>query len=310
MRLVSYGRFGGERAGFLDGESIVDLETALQAAGADAPFSDMRVFLEQPTWRALLDRAFASREAASRVDSVTVRLGCPVPVPRTLTIVGANTKSHIAEAGAVLGETVAPREPMLLAKATSSLCGAYDDIILPPETRKLDYEVELGVIIGRKARRIGKSDVKEHVAGFTVINEVSARDIQLAEHEKNPFFRVHYIGKSFDTFCPAGPALVTVDEFSWGKPLKMSTKVNGEIRQQSDTSDLYFGIEELVSYASRSMTLYPGDIIATGSPAGVAFFMKPPRFLQAGDVVRCEIEGVGMIENTVRAERLTEGRPR
>jgi 2-keto-4-pentenoate hydratase/2-oxohepta-3-ene-1,7-dioic acid hydratase in catechol pathway len=163
--------------------------------------------------------------------------------------------------------------------------------------------VELGVVIGRKARRIGEKDVKDHVAGFMVTNEVSARDIQLAEHEKNPFFRVHYIGKSFDTFCPAGPALVTADEFAWGKPLKMSTKVNGEIRQESDTSDLYFGIEQLISYASRSMTLYPGDIIATGSPAGVAFFMKPPRFLQAGDVVRCEIEDVGMIENHVRAEK-------
>jgi 2-keto-4-pentenoate hydratase/2-oxohepta-3-ene-1,7-dioic acid hydratase in catechol pathway len=302
MRLVSYGPFGGERAGFLDGDLIVDLETALRGAGADPPVRDMRLFLEQPTWRALLDRAFVARDAASKVDGKTTRLGCPVPVPRTLIIAGANTKSHIAEAGAVLGETVAPREPMLLAKATSSLCGAHDDIILPPETRKLDYEVELGVIIGRKARRIGKAEVREHIAGFTVLNEVSARDIQLAEHEKNPFFRVHYIGKSFDTFCPAGPALVTVDEFAWGKQLKMSTKVNGEIRQQSDTSDLYFGIEELVSYASRSMTLYPGDIIATGSPAGVAFFMKPPRFLQAGDIVRCEIEDVGMIENVVRAE--------
>jgi 2-keto-4-pentenoate hydratase/2-oxohepta-3-ene-1,7-dioic acid hydratase in catechol pathway len=305
MKLVSYGPFGAERAGFLDGASIVDLEAALKAAGAAMPVSDMRLFLEQPTWRALLDRAFASREAVPTIDSMNVRLGCPVPVPRTLIIAGANTKSHIAEAGAVLGETVAPREPMLLAKATSSLCGPLDDIILPPETRKLDYEVELGVIIGRKARRIRKEEVREHLAGFTVINEASARDIQLAEHEKNPFFRVHYIGKSFDTFCPAGPALVTVDEFVWNKPLKMSTKVNGEIRQQSDTSDLYFDIEELVSYASRAMTLHPGDVIATGSPAGVAFFMKPPRFLQPGDIVRCEIEGVGVIENTVRAELLS-----
>src|SRR5262245_4618691 len=146
---------------------------------------------------------------------------------------------------------------------------------------------------------------KGYVAGFTVTNDVSARDIQLAEHEKNPFFRVHYIGKSFDTFCPAGPALVTVDEFTWGKPLKMSTKVNGEIRQNSDTSDLYFGIEALVAYASRSMTLFPGDIIATGSPAGVAYFMNPQRFLQPGDFVCCEIEGVGVIENRVRPEQVS-----
>ena len=205
MRLVSYGPFGGERAGFLDGDLIVDLETALRAAGADAPVSDMRLFLEQPTWRALLDQAFVAREAASKVDGKTARLGCPVPMPRTLIIAGANTKSHIAEAGAVLGETVAPREPMLLAKATSSLCGPHDDIILPPETRKLDYEVELGVIIGRKARRIGKAEVREHIAGLTVMNDLSARDIQLAEHEKNPFFRVHYIGKALTESAPPAP---------------------------------------------------------------------------------------------------------
>jgi len=235
----------------------------------------------------------------------TVRLGAPVPVPRSLIIAGANTKTHIAEAGAVLGEMVGPREPMLLAKATSSLCGAHDDIILPLETKKLDYEVELGVIIGCKARRLSEKDVKDYVAGFTVTNDISARDIQLAEHEKNPFFRVHYIGKSFDTFCPAGPALVTVDEFTWGKPLKMSTKVNGEIRQNSDTSDLYFGIEALVAYASRSMTLFPGDMIATGSPAGVAYFMNPQRFLQPADLVCCEIEGVGVIENRVRPEQIS-----
>ncbi len=302
MRLVSYGAFGAERAGFQVGDEIFDLEKAMQASNAALPVSDMRLFLEQPTWRSIADKAYAARGEVEPVVLSSVRLGCPVPVPRTLMIAGANTKSHIAEAGAVLGETVAPREPMLLAKATSSLCGPTDDIVLPPETRKLDYEVELGVVIGRRARRISEAQVKDHIAGFTVTNEVSARDIQLAEHEKNPFFRVHYIGKSFDTFCPAGPALVTLDEFTWGKALKMSTKVNGQIRQNSDTSDLFFGIEALVAYASRSMTLFPGDIIATGSPAGVAFFMKPPRFLKAGDTVRCEIEGVGILENKVRAE--------
>jgi len=302
MRLVSYGSFGSERAGFQVEDALFDLEKTMRAAAAEAPVADMRLFLEQPAWRSLLDRAYAARARIAPIAANSMRLGAPVPVPRSLIIAGANTKSHIAEAGGVLGEAVAPREPMLLAKATSSLCGPRDDIVYPPETKKLDYEVELGVIIGRKARRINEKDVKDHVAGFTVTNEVSARDIQLAEHEKNSFFRVHYIGKSFDTFCPAGPGLVTVDEFTWGKPLKMSTKVNGEIRQASDTSDLYFGIEALVSYASRSMTLYPGDMIATGSPAGVAFFMKPQRFLQPGDIVRCEIEGVGVIENRVRAE--------
>jgi len=301
MRLVSYGDFGGERAGFLDGDKIIDLEQAMKAAGAEKPVNDMRLFLEQPDWRAMLDRAYATRAKVAPVAG-SPRLGAPVPVPRSLIIAGANTKSHIAEAGAVLGETVAPREPMLLAKATSCICGPNDDIVHPPETRKLDYEVELAVVIGRKARRISEREVRGCVAGFTVSNEVSARDVQLAEHEKNPFFRTHYIGKSFDTFCPLGPALVTTDELVWGKPLRLTTTVNGQTRQDSDTADLYFGIEALVSYASRSQTLYPGDVLLTGSPAGVAFFMKPQAFLKPGDVVRCEIEDIGAIENRVRAE--------
>ena len=292
MRLVSYGSMGSERAGILTDGAIIDL-----------PISDMRVFLEQPDWRKLLDEVYASRNSVKTVQAKSVRLGAPVPVPRKLLIAGANTKSHIAEAGPVLKDVAPPREPMILAKATSSLCGPFDDVIHPPETRKLDYELELGVVIGRRCRRIRESEVKDHIAGYMVVNEMSARDIQLAEHEANPFYRVHFIGKSFDTFCPTGPALVTLDEFRWGKPLKMRTTVNGQVRQDSDTSDLYFGIEKLVSYCSQAMTLFPGDIIVTGSPAGVAFFMKPPGFLRPGDRVRCEIEGVGALENAIRAER-------
>jgi len=296
MRLVSYGPMGEERAGILTDGEIVDLQRA------GAPTTDMRVFLEQPDWRRALDRAYAARGSVKPIEARSVRLGAPVPVPRKLIIAGANTKSHLKEAAPVLKDVSPPRQPMILAKATSSLCGPYDDIIHPPETKKLDYEVELGVVIGRRARRIKESQVKEYVAGFVTVNELSARDIQLAEHESNPFYRVHFVGKSFDTFCPAGPALVTVDEFEWGEPLKMRTEVNGQVRQDSDTSDLYFGIEALVSYISQSMTLYPGDLIATGSPAGVAFFMKPPGFLRPGDRVKCEIERVGAVENLVRAE--------
>jgi 2-keto-4-pentenoate hydratase/2-oxohepta-3-ene-1,7-dioic acid hydratase in catechol pathway len=302
MRLVSYGDKWQERAGILADSRIIDLESAMRAAAEGVPTSDVRLLLEQPDWRRLLERAFAARSKARALDAKSVRLGAPVPMPRQLLIAGANTKSHIAEAAPVLKDPAPPREPMILAKATSSLCGPFDDIIHPPETRKLDYEVELGVVIGRRCRRIRESEVKDHIAGYMTVNEMSARDIQLAEHESNPFYRVHFIGKSFDTFCPTGPALVTADEIQWGRPLKMRTEVNGEVRQDSDTSDLYFGIEALVSYCSRGMTLFPGDIIVTGSPAGVAFFMKPPRFLRPGDKVRCEIEHVGAIENVIRAE--------
>jgi 2-keto-4-pentenoate hydratase/2-oxohepta-3-ene-1,7-dioic acid hydratase in catechol pathway len=302
MRLVSYGPKWEERAGILLDSGIVDLEAALRAAGVGVPTADMRLFLEQPDWRRWLDKAFGARNSTAVIDRKSVRLGAPVPVPRQMVIAGANTKSHIAEAGPVLKDVAPPRQPMLLAKATSSLCGPFDDVVHPPETKKLDYEVELGVVIGRRCRRIRESQVKDYVAGYMTVNEMSARDIQLAEHESNSFYRVHFIGKSFDTFCPTGPALVTADEIEWGRPLKMRTEVNGQVRQDSDTSDLYFSIEQLISYASQAMTLFPGDIFVTGSPAGVGFFMKPPGFLKPGDRVRCEIEKVGAIENLVRAE--------
>jgi 2-keto-4-pentenoate hydratase/2-oxohepta-3-ene-1,7-dioic acid hydratase in catechol pathway len=302
MRLVSYGPKWQERAGILADGAIVDLEAAMRAAGVGGPTSVLRVLLEEPTWRSVLDKVYAARDAVKAIEASSVRLGAPLPFPRQMLIAGANTKSHIAEAAPVLKDPTPPREPMILAKSISSLCGPFDDVIHPPETKKLDYEVELGVVIGRRCRRIKESEVKDYIAGYLTVNEMSARDIQLAEHETNPFYRVHFLGKSFDTFCPTGPALVTVDEIPWGKPLKMRTEVNGEVRQDSDTSDLYFAIEALVSYCSRGTTLFPGDIIVTGSPAGVAFFMKPPKFLKPGDRVRCEIETVGAIENRIRAE--------
>ncbi len=236
MRLVAYGAKWQERAGILEGARIVDLESAMGAAGAGVPASDVRLLLEQADWRRLLDQAFAARAKARSVEAKSVRLGAPVPVPRQMLIAGANTKSHIAEAAPLLKDPTPPREPMILAKSVSSLCGPFDDVIHPPETRKLDYEVELGVVIGRRCRRLRESQVKDHIAGYMTVNEMSARDIQLAEHEAN------------------------------------------------------------------RMTLFPGDIIVTGSPAGVAFFMKPPKFLRPGDKVRCEIESVGAIENLIRAE--------
>jgi len=281
---------------------ILDLEGAMRAAGVDRPTADLRAFLDRPDWRPLLDRVAANRPRGALLDAAGVRLGAPVPAPRTLLIAGANTRSHLKEASPFT-QADGPIKPMVLAKATSAIAGPADDIILPPETAKLDYEVELAVIIGRTARRIRPEEVERCLAGYAVINDVSARDVQLADHEKNPFYRTHFLGKSFDTFAPMGPHLVTTDEIPWGQPLHLRTWVNGMLRQDSDTSDLYFGVADLVSYISTVMTLHPGDVIATGSPAGVAFFMNPPAFLQPGDLVTCEIERIGRISNRVRAER-------
>ncbi len=305
MRLVSYGDFGFERAAIVDGERIFDLEAAMHAAGALRPVCDMRLLLEQDDWKTLINHAWDKRLGVPSIQIAEVRLGAPVPVPRKLMIAGANTHTHVAEATSVLKQSVAPNEPMILAKATSSICGPFDQVVHPPETQKLDYEVELGVIIGKRARRIKESEVRDHVAGFCVINEMSARDIQLAEHEGNPFYRVHFLGKSYDTFNPMGPYLVTTDEVEWDQPFTLRTIVNGKVRQDGDTSDLVFGVERLVAYISQAMTLFPGDVISTGSPAGVAHFMNPPQYLKPGDVVRCEIGGVGAIENRVIADART-----
>jgi 2-keto-4-pentenoate hydratase/2-oxohepta-3-ene-1,7-dioic acid hydratase in catechol pathway len=299
MRLVSYGQKGAERAGILLERGVVDLAQALERAGAGVPVSDLRLFLEQPDWRSALERAVGAAKQLQPLGGV--RLGAPVPLPRKLMIAGANTYSHLKEAEPLLGKVEPPRQPMILGKASSAICGPQDDILLTAETKKLDYEVELGVVLGRTAYRIKPAEVKHYVAGFTTTNDVSARDVQLAQHETNSFYRVHYLGKSFDTFAPMGP-LVTLDDLEWGKSLKLRTEVNGEVRQNGDTSDLIFGVEELVSYISRFLTLYPGDIIQTGSPAGVAFFMQPQRFLRHGDRVRCEVEGLGAIENVVREQ--------
>ncbi len=303
MKLVSYGPFGQERAGVLQGDNIFDLEQLMAKSGAGPAVHDMRLFLEIPTWRSMLDKLAPLTSSTAPIALHSVRLGSPVPCPRKLMIAGANTYSHLAEAKPLLGKIDPPNQPMVLAKGTNSICGPNDDLILPKQTTKLDYEVELGVIIGQVTDHISESQVKHHIAGFTTTNDVSARDVQLAEYESNTFFRVHYLGKSFNTFAPMGPAMVTVDEYEWGKPFGLVTKVNGEVRQSSDTDDLIYGIEALVSYISHHMTLYPGDIIQTGSPAGVAFFMNPQRFLQVGEVVTCEIEGVGTISNKVVSEK-------
>jgi 2-keto-4-pentenoate hydratase/2-oxohepta-3-ene-1,7-dioic acid hydratase in catechol pathway len=298
---VSYGPAGQERAGFLRDDTIVDLERAMAAGGLAGPTADMRLFLERLDWRRDLDRLAAARADGASADAGGVRLGPPVPLPRKLLIAGANTVSHMREAHPFT-KAAPPKQPMVLAKATSSLCGPTDDIVLPPETTKLDYEVELAVVIGRTARRITAQDVPQYLAGYAAFNDVSARDVQLAQHEDNPFYRVHFFGKSFDTFAPMGPHLVTTDEIPWGEELTLRTWVNGQLRQEGDTGDLYFGIAELVAYCSAMLTLHPGDVIATGSPAGVAYFMNPPAFLQPSDLVACEVGRVGRLENRVRAE--------
>lgn len=180
-----------------------------------------------------------------------------------------------------------PQEPIFFLKAISSICGPNDDTIIPKGSVKTDYEVELGIVIGTTARYVSERDARKHVAGYCVVNDVSEREFQI---ERGGQWTK---GKSADTFCPMGPWLVTADEVPDPGKLQVWTEVNGERRQNSNTADLIFGVDTIVSYVSRFMTLMPGDVIPTGTPSGVGMGFKPPRFLKPGDRVRLSVEGLG-----------------
>jgi len=203
--------------------------------------------------------------------------------------IGLNYKAHVDESRSAAGEP--PKYQYWFNKQTSCLSGPFDPID-PGVTEQLDYEVELGVVIGRAAKSVAARDTLDHVFGYFVANDVSARDWQFHA----PSFTV---GKSFDTFGPVGPWVVTADEIPDPHCLGLSCSVNGELRQSANTSEMIFDIRDQIEYLSTAMTLEPGDLLATGTPAGVGMAMKPPGLLNSGDVVRCEIDGIGAIENRV-----------
>jgi 2-keto-4-pentenoate hydratase/2-oxohepta-3-ene-1,7-dioic acid hydratase in catechol pathway len=190
-----------------------------------------------------------------------------------------------------------PQEPIFFMKATSSICGPDDDTIIPKGSVKTDYEVELGIVIGTTAQYVSIEDARKHVAGYCVVNDVSEREYQI---ERGGQWTK---GKSADTFCPMGPWLVTADEVPNSGALALWTEVNGERRQNSNTADLIFGVDHIVSYVSQFMTLLPGDVIPTGTPSGVAMGFKPPRFLKPGDRVRLSVEGLGEQNQRLVAHR-------
>jgi 2-keto-4-pentenoate hydratase/2-oxohepta-3-ene-1,7-dioic acid hydratase in catechol pathway len=235
----------------------------------------------------------ATGEAADRppVPLTQVRLLAPVPRPGKIVGIGLNYRDHAAESGQPI-----PEEPILFAKFANSVIGPGEPIVIPPEAKEPDYEVELGVVIGRTARRVAEADSLSHVAGYTCMNDVSARDLQFQSSQ-------WMLGKAIDTFLPSGPWLVTTDEILDPQALSLRLVLNGEVLQSSSTAQMVFGVAELVASISRTMTLEPGDLIATGTPPGVGFAREPKVFLRDGDEVSCEIEGIGTLTNPVRAER-------
>jgi len=213
-----------------------------------------------------------------------------IPRPGKIVCVGLNYRDHAAEGGMDL-----PRAPLLFAKWPNTLIGHGDPIVLPPESAQVDYEAELGVVIGTKARRVSERDALDHVDGYLCLNDVSARDLQFADGQWTR-------GKSPDTFCPVGPRLVPRAEIDDPQALAIRCIVNGEALQDSSTAQMIFSVAEIIAYASQVITLEPGDLIATGTPAGVGVFRDPKVLLQAGDEVSVEIEGLGTLTNPITKE--------
>ena len=210
--------------------------------------------------------------------------------PGKIVAIGLNYLDHIRESN-----LERPEQPLVFAKFPSSVIGPADPIELDVSlTSRVDWEVELAVIIGARMRRVPERDALEHVFGYTVGNDISARDVQFSESQ---WVR----GKSFDTFCPLGPVVVTADEIPDPQALTLWTRVNGEVMQESSTAEMVFGVAELLAFCSRSFTLEPGDVVLTGTPWGCGEFMDPPRSLAGGDVVETEIEGIGTLRNPVVA---------
>jgi 2-keto-4-pentenoate hydratase/2-oxohepta-3-ene-1,7-dioic acid hydratase in catechol pathway len=279
MKLVRYGPVGREKPGLIDADGrLRDLSSIVSNidSGALAP---------------------SRLEHLSRFDPVklplvrgTPRLGVPYTGIGKFVAIGLNYSDHAAEAGMPV-----PAEPIVFLKATTSITGPNDGIVLPKGSTKTDWEVELGVVIGTRAQYVGEADAMHCVAGYCVVNDVSERSFQLergGQWDK---------GKGCDTFGPIGPYLATADSVADPQALDLWLDVNGERRQRGRTKTMVFGVAHLVSYVSHFMTLLPGDIITTGTPPGVGMAMKPPQFLKPGDVVTCGIDGLGEQRSRVTA---------
>ena len=277
MRLIRFGAAGREKPGLWQTGKIVDL----RAIFPEIPDIGERFFTDG--W---LQRIEGIEEPGQEMD---VRLGCPLYRPSKIICLGLNYVDHREESG-----FQKPQKPLLFSKTPNALTGPFDPILLPQSSNQIDWEVELAVVIGRAGKRISAQDAIEHVAGFSVLNDVSGRQAQFSDAQ---WFR----GKSFDTFAPMGPALVTVDEIDNVQNLRLTARVNGEIMQDGNSADMIFDIPTLIAYISEDITLWPGDIISTGTPSGVGIFRDPPVLLKAGDVVECEVEGIGCIRNSIKA---------
>lgn len=275
MKLFRFGEKDKERPGILLRNGAM-VDVSIFGEDFDEKFFGTRGLRRFSRWAA----TFASSQP--RVDPEAVRLGSPIARPSKIVGIGLNYRDHAKEA-----KMEVPAEPVLFMKASSATSGPYDDLVLPRGASKVDWEVELGVVIGQRARSVPESRALDCVAGLAVVNDYSERSFQLERGGQ------WVKGKSADGFAPLGPYLVTLDEIPNAHGLKMTLSVNGKAMQKGTTANMIFGIPQLVSYVSHFMTLLPGDVISTGTPAGVGMARKPPRYLKPGDLVEASIDGLG-----------------
>jgi len=280
------------RLGIVQGDIILDATTLDGGRGASTLLS---LIQQGPdAWRELRDRASRPGTAATHQSSA-VRWHAPIPRPlKNVVCLGMNYAAHVREAAGARGkEAKLPTVPVFFTKAPTTVTGPYDDVPVDPAvTQQVDYEVELGFILGRSGKNIAKSDALDYVFGYTVINDLSARELQW-QHQQ------FYKGKSLDAFCPVGPVVVTDDEFGDPHSKRLLTRVNGVTKQDSNTSDMIFKVDAIVEWLSKGLTVEAGDVIATGTPEGVGLGRTPPEYLQVGDVVETEVEGIGTMRNRI-----------
>ncbi len=281
MRLVTFRHRHATRIGRLEGTEVLDLAAAVPALP-----TDMLAFLAAGP-EAL---AMARDAKGARLPIAEIELLAPIPRPPKILAIGLNYADHAAESGQDV-----PPYPKVFNKQSTSVVGPGAAIHRPRVSSLLDYEGELAIVIGRRCRHVARADAAQVIAGYTIANDVTVRDWQLRE----PTWTM---GKSFDTHCPLGPALVTPDELADPAQLDLQTFVNGERRQRSNTNQLIFDGGALIEFLSTAFTLEPGDVICTGTPGGVGMLMQPPTWLAPGDVVRVEIEGLGALENPIIEE--------
>jgi acylpyruvate hydrolase len=308
MRLVTFETGYGARFGQIDGDDVVDLNAAyaalLASRGVPRPRARARLEVPPDATAFLAEGTAAQRRAEEavgyardaavrgvRIARAGLSLLPVVPRPPKVICVGLNYRDHAEETGMKI-----PESPVFFSKFTSALVGAGQPVVAPRASGQLDYEVELAVVIGRPGHHIREADAYAHIAGYTILNDVSVRDFQMRTSQ-------WLIGKVFDRSTPVGPALVSADEVPDPESLRLTTTVNGRVLQDGNTRNFIFGIRRVIAAISEILTLEPGDLIATGTPAGVGYTRTPPIFLKPGDTMVAEVEGLGRLENPIVAER-------